>query len=125
VFWLLATVLSAAPQAKVIRAETFVSSGATEKDATAASSEVKSALAKQGYQLDDKAAEFVVSGVISKAAEKLIIDTQLSRADDHTLVASAHVVCVAELKACAKDAAEQLGSKLRETTGVRVKLKAK
>lgn len=122
-WWIVATVLAGAPQAKVIRADAFQQSGATDKDASDAGSEVKDALVKQGYRLDDKGAEFVLSGLISKETEKLIIDTQLSKLADHTLVASARVVCVADLKACARDAAEQLGSKLRENTGVRVKLK--
>lgn len=114
--------LAAAPQARVIRAEPFQQSGASDKEATDAAGAVKDALVKQGYRLDEKAAEFVLSGLISKETEKLIIDTQLSKSADHTLVAAARVVCAAELKACAREAAEQLGSKLRETTGVRVKL---
>jgi hypothetical protein len=119
---MLAATLAAAPQAKVIRTEAFAQSGATPQDATDATDEAKASLVRQGYRVDDKGAEYVLSGLLTKADETLIIDSQLSKADDRTLVAATKVACSSGVKACARDAAEKLGSKLRESTGVRVKL---
>jgi len=86
---------------------------------------VKDELAKQGYRLADKDADFVLSGLISRSPDRLIIDAQLSTATERTLVASAHSASDQGLTWCAHEVAQQLGSKLREATGVRVKLKAK
>jgi len=122
-FWAIAMLLAGAPQAKVIRAEAFTQTGATDKEAADCTREVKDSLVQQGYRLEDKGAELQLSGLISRTGERLIIDTQLSRVSDRTLVAAARVYCAdKDAVTCSRTAAEQLGSRLREATGVRVKL---
>ncbi len=134
---------TASPQGKVILAERFeVSGDAIEAEAAKLRDAALRSLADQGYQVvrseergeakqsaagagpKPKAAELILSAMVEKKDAGLVVNAQLARTETRTLLAGVRVWCRDDLAACGKDLAEQLGSKLREETGVRVKLGA-
>ncbi len=141
---LLPLLLAAAPQGHLIVVERFETQGAQPEDAAKVREAVVHSLAGQGYQVvkveereaqakDAKAqqalgtikgADLILSAMVTRAGASTRVDAVLARLENRTLLGAAKVMCTDDLPACGTEAGEQLGARLREQTGVRVKVKA-
>ena len=134
---------TASPQGKVILVERFEVAEAELGDAAKVREAAAQSLTDQGYQVvrseerDEQAkkaaagtgpklkpAELILSAMVTKMGDALLVNAVLARVENRTLVAGVKVRCAGELAACGRETAEAVGAKLREETGVRVKLAA-
>lgn len=126
-----ASLLNAPPLQGTIRVLSIEPGGATVAEAEAVRAAVKTELEAEGYAVlkadDQKAAASLVSGSIFKLGERYLVSLSISRVSDQRILEAVkqEAKSPAELPRAGTEAAKQLASALRLSTGVRAKVKLK
>lgn len=123
--------LNAPPLQGTIRVLPLDPSSATVAETEAVQAAVKTELEAEGYAVlkadEQKVATSLVSGSIFKVGERYLVSLSISRVSDQRILEAVkqEAKSAADLPKAGVEAAKQLASSLRLSTGVRAKVKLK